>query len=249
MPHANNNGVRIYYKVEGDGPPLVLLHPVLSSHKVWYANGYVDALKSSHKIILPDIRGHGDSDKPHEPQAYTQQIRAMDIVAVLDNMGIDKAHFLGYSTGGFIGFAVAKYAQDRLKSLMIGAAHPYTLTSKSFAHLNPADTEAFFVAFEGLIGQAVSPQMKATLLQNDLRAIAASLKQGFASTEDGLAAINVPSLIFVGDKDMMYADVAKCAGSIASATFMPMQGLGHYDTLKRSDLMLPHIKAFLKGVK
>ncbi|MCY4577785.1 MAG: alpha/beta fold hydrolase, partial [Chloroflexi bacterium] len=62
MPHADNNGVRIHYHVEGEGAPLVLQHGLTSSILRWYEFGFVDALKSDYKLLLIDARGHGDSD-------------------------------------------------------------------------------------------------------------------------------------------------------------------------------------------
>ena len=61
MPHANNQGVRIHYEVEGDGPPFVLLHGGLSNLEVWYEIGYVESLKKDYKLILIDARGYGAS--------------------------------------------------------------------------------------------------------------------------------------------------------------------------------------------
>ena len=101
MPYATNQGVRIYYHVEGDGPPLVLLHGMTSnSAHMWGETGYIDALKPDHRLILIDARGHGASDKPHDRSAYTWPIPVQDVVAVLDHLAIDQAHVMGYSSGG-----------------------------------------------------------------------------------------------------------------------------------------------------
>ncbi len=69
MPYADNEGVRIFYEVVGDGPPLVLQHGMMMSLRRWSMAGYVDALKSKYRLILIDARGHGQSDKPHDPAA------------------------------------------------------------------------------------------------------------------------------------------------------------------------------------
>lgn len=71
MPHANHRGVRNHYQVEGEGPPLVLQHGFTHSLRRWYLHGYVEALREDHRLILVDARGHGSSDKPHDPSAYT----------------------------------------------------------------------------------------------------------------------------------------------------------------------------------
>jgi len=68
MPYADNQGVRIHYRVEGEGPPLVLQHGMIQSIEDWYERGYVGALTAAgFRLILADARGLGRSDKPHDP--------------------------------------------------------------------------------------------------------------------------------------------------------------------------------------
>src|SRR5215831_14546262 len=125
MPYIDNDGVRIHYQVEGEGPPLVLQHGFSESVVDWYEAGYVDALRSDYRLVLIDARGHGASDKPHDPDAYELERRVADVVAVLDGLAIEKAVFWGYSMGGWIGFGAAKYARQRIRALVIGGQHPY----------------------------------------------------------------------------------------------------------------------------
>ena len=80
-------------------------HGLTSSILRWYEFGFVDALKDDYRLVLIDARGHGDSDKPHDAAAYDQKLMASDVIAVLDAEGIDRAHYMGYSMGGSIGFA------------------------------------------------------------------------------------------------------------------------------------------------
>ena len=103
MPYVDSNGVRIHYHVQGCGPELVLQHGFTSSLQNWGAYGYVDALKGAYRLILIDARGHGDSDKPHNVDQYELSLRVGDVTSVLDDLGVGKAHYLGYSMGGRIG--------------------------------------------------------------------------------------------------------------------------------------------------
>ena len=105
MPYANNDGVRIHYKIEGEGPTLILQHGYTMNLERWYQVGYVDALKSHYQLILIDLRGHGASDKPHDRAAYTWPVEVMDVLAVIDDLNISQTMFWGYSRGGGIGFA------------------------------------------------------------------------------------------------------------------------------------------------
>jgi pimeloyl-ACP methyl ester carboxylesterase len=126
MPYAVNQGVRIHYQVEGDGQPLVIQHGFTDSAETWYEVGYVDGLKPQYRLILIDARGHGASDKPHEPDAYDRERVVADITTVLDDLAIPRAHYFGYSMGARIGFAIAKYAPERVRSLIIGGGSPYS---------------------------------------------------------------------------------------------------------------------------
>ena len=86
MPYADNNGVRIHYHVGGEGPPLVLHHGLAGDLETWRAFGYVDSLNTDYLLILMDARGHGASDKPHDPEAYAMEHRVGDVVTVLDDL-------------------------------------------------------------------------------------------------------------------------------------------------------------------
>jgi pimeloyl-ACP methyl ester carboxylesterase len=127
MRFAHNQGVRVHYEVEGKGSPLVLQRGFSDSLQTWYELGYVDGLKSDYQLILVDARGHGASDKPHEPEAYKPESNAADVVAVLTDLGISRAHFFGYSLGGWIAFAMAQYAPEHVHALIIGGANPHQI--------------------------------------------------------------------------------------------------------------------------
>jgi pimeloyl-ACP methyl ester carboxylesterase len=88
MPYSVNQGVRIHYQIEGDGQPLVLQHGFTDSLEAWYELGYVEGLKTDYRLILIDARGHGASDKPHEPDAYERDRNVADITTVLDDLEI-----------------------------------------------------------------------------------------------------------------------------------------------------------------
>ncbi len=186
MPYADNQGVRIHYKVEGEGPPLVLQHGFTSSLKRWYFHGYVDALKSDYQLVLIDARGHGGSDKPHDPAAYNVSLMAGDVVAVLDALHLDKTRFWGYSMGGWIGYGVAKYAPERVHAFIIGGMHPYGRQLPPSSRLDGRDPEAFLNALFGRLGvdqTAMPPEIRDEILANDFQALAAA-QQDFPSLEE-----------------------------------------------------------------
>src|SRR5688572_19971027 len=99
MPYALNQGVRINYEVEGDGPALLLLHGTTHCMEDWREAGYVDALKGYRQLVILDLRGHGKSDKPHDAAAYDWPVVVNDATSVLDDRGISSADVFGYSGG------------------------------------------------------------------------------------------------------------------------------------------------------
>lgn len=110
MPFVKNQDIRIFYEVIGQGQPLVLLHGFAGNSKDWKRNGYVKKLSDDYQLILIDERGHGLSDKPHDPAAYETKKRASDIVAVLEDLNLKKSHVWGYSMGGEVCFGLGKAA-------------------------------------------------------------------------------------------------------------------------------------------
>lgn len=260
MPYADNQGVRIHYEVEGNGPGLVLLHGLGSDLESWRDSGYVERLKKDYQLILIDARGHGLSDKPHDPEAYKLRILVNDVVGTLDDLGVDKAHFMGYSMGGWIGFGIAEYVCERFQSLIIGGANPYVkpgepnLLLESLIKVQkmtePARSEFLSAWYEKTLGPRLTPQLRVKLMANDLEAQIAltSTEDWMRSLECVLPTISIPCLFFVGEADPNYFDAKRCADSIPRATFISFPNLGHIETRYRSDLVLPYIIRFLGRV-
>ena len=84
--YADVNGVKIYYEIHGEGEPLVLLHGFTMSHDMW--EGWIEDLSKDYRLILPDLRGHGNSTNPSNE--FTHKESAKDIYALLDILNIDK---------------------------------------------------------------------------------------------------------------------------------------------------------------
>ena len=97
----DSNGVRIRYIDRGKGEPVVLLHGNGGSLQGWIDAGIVANLDRDYRVIAFDARGHGKSGKPHDVSAYGQQM-GLDSIRLLDQLGIARAHFVGYSMGASI---------------------------------------------------------------------------------------------------------------------------------------------------
>ncbi|MGB8363156.1 MAG: alpha/beta fold hydrolase [Rhizomicrobium sp.] len=115
------DGVRIAYETMGNGEAVVLVHGFASSRvQNWKDTGWYETLTGAgYRVIALDCRGHGDSDKPHDPAAYDYGIMAEDIVAVMDAADAGRAFLMGYSMGGFIGMHVLMDHPDLLRKVVI----------------------------------------------------------------------------------------------------------------------------------
>lgn len=120
VPHANVNGIELYYEDRGAGRPLVLVHGLGTSSADWQYQ--YPALESRYRVIAPDQRGFGRSTRP--PGPYSIEGYAADLCALLDYLEIDRAHFCGISMGGAVSFQLAVDDPQRVRSLAIINSQP-----------------------------------------------------------------------------------------------------------------------------
>jgi pimeloyl-ACP methyl ester carboxylesterase len=246
MPYANNNGVRIHYQMEGDGPPLVLQHGFSDSLESWYELGYVDGLKKWYRLILVDARGHGASDKPHDFTAYARDLMVADIVAVLRELSLSSAHYFGYSMGGRIGFGMAQYAPEWVSSLILGGAggDGQSRIGDGFRiGLKKGGAEGI----PALWGAPLPPSLNARLIRNDVEALDACRtdNQGFAAV---LPTMTMPCLVYAGSADQSYSVVEATVAEMPNVTFFTLPGLGHAEGFLHSELVLPRVLEFLNSL-
>lgn len=132
----DSDGVKIRYVTEGKGVPVVLIHGWMGDAGTWgrVEKGEVK-LKAADgfRVIALDCRGHGKSDKPHDPAKYGPAM-ADDVVRLLDHLKIDKAHLLGYSSGAFIAGRVVATHPDRVLGVVYGGQAPVVA-----GHVKPTD--------------------------------------------------------------------------------------------------------------
>jgi pimeloyl-ACP methyl ester carboxylesterase len=255
MPYADSNGVKIHYHVEGDGPAIILQHGFSGSLHDWESAGYVDALKADYTLILADTRGHGKSDKPHDVESYDMKLKSDDNLAVLDDLGIDKAHYMGYSLGGRTGYGVAKYAPERFHSIIIGGMHPYGSAGGNASVDERIEglkkgMEFVVTSREEANGKPMPPDRRAQMLENDPQALIASSIElrDFQGIEDVLPSMTMPCLLFVGEDDFLYEGVTRCVKDMPNVKMVSFPDHDHGRAFQNSNVTLPHITKFLKGV-
>lgn len=246
MPYTVNNGVHIYYEVIGTGPPVLLYHGLTGSHKHWHDNGFVESLKQDYTLILLDARGHGMSDKPHNHEDYTWEIRVKDVESVLDCLNIKKTHYIGYSSGGWVGFSMAKYASDRLYSLIIGGSHPYPDKDRVLRKIDGSDPDILIEALESISGQSFGRKIRESFADIDTVAIAAHLGRGFPDAI--VPHLTMPCLFYAGEKDIRYNQIRDSVKELPDAQFVGVPGMGHHDIYIHGKRVIPYVKEFLKSL-
>jgi pimeloyl-ACP methyl ester carboxylesterase len=264
MPFVENQGVKIHYEIEGRGSPVVLMHGFMADAKTWYALGFAKELSKDYELILVDARGHGASDKPHALEAYDLRLMVGDLVSILDDQGISKASFFGYSMGGRIGFRIPLYAPNRFNALILGgAAYPLrgdedvkdeilagiSLALNRAIRESPDNPMAAYVALvEKTSGQPLDPDARTLFLSEDAVALQAAIQAHRLAVspraEEALPRFTMPCLVFVGEADPRYLVARECASHMPNASFVSLPGLNHLEALD-SDIMLPHVKKFL----
>lgn len=124
MPTFTHDGLTLAYIDEGEkgAPAVLLVHGFASSMRVnWIEPGWVQTLTGAgFRVVAFDHRGHGDSDKPQDPEAYTPQKMVSDCFALLDHLEIGSAVFFGYSMGARVSAFAALAAPERVERLVIG---------------------------------------------------------------------------------------------------------------------------------
>lgn len=258
MPFAQNpnDGLRVYFEDDGgDGPPVVVLNGLgdpIAASRAW---GVTRALAETHRLILIDHRGHGASDKPHDAAAYSMPLRVADLVAVLDELGIERAHWIGASWGARLLFGLAEHAPERALTLTMGGQSPFAFNPRSMGV--EMVTRAFsggrsmddFVAALGGLGD-VDEETRHWTMENDFDALAAAwacaMAEGAVVTD--LSKLRVPCLIYAGTEDVdFFEDAKRAASEIPGARFVPLTSLNHLEAHANVSDILPFIRAVIDG--
>ena len=258
MDFATNplDGVRISYRRTGTGPAIVLVHGTALSQVIWRGFGYLRDLAADHTVITLDLRGHGRSDLPHDEWSYSMDLFVADVVAVLDRLEVDRAHYLGYSLGARVGFSMADAHPERVVSLISAAGAPGNSLGAfdrlffpgCIDILETAGLKGFLDRWQDHTGSPIDPPTRAALAANDATALAAYMRRAERDTgvPDGrLATLEVPILMLVGSMDDERLAAAEHVQAVApQASLKVIPGAGHADLLRHPEV-LPLIRAFL----
>ena len=227
---AASRGFTIHYTVEGDGPPLMLVAPTMSAARDWDDLGYVRALSGEWRVINVDPLGHGDSDLPHDADAYDPAGVAADLIAVMDAEDVNRATVWGYSRGGWLTCKLASRYSERVERIVVGgyAMHAHEeeagrLLVPLAGFLRHGDWAALWQAF-GETDTALKQMIEDS---NDALALAAAIEGSMRPTRFiDPASIHCPAMYYVGSKDWILPHVRADADAL-DATVDVITGQTH----------------------
>ena len=230
MAYLTRGGVRLYHEEHGHGPAILLTHGFGASTGMWRPQ--VDALRATHRLLLWDMRGHGESDSPEDQALYSHAHTVEDMRALLDAAAVDRAVIAGHSLGGFMSLAFHARYPERTRALILQGCGPGYRRPEPRAEWNArAERRAQTLETQGLAALGggsevrISRQKSAAGLARAARGI---LAQADAVVIDSLPTVRVPTLIVVGDGDTAYLDGCRyMAAKIPGAVHVVVPGAGH----------------------
>src|SRR5262245_38419816 len=253
MSHARLNGIEIDYEVTGSGHPVLLSHGYSATRRMWDAQ---HRAFSDHQIISWSMRGHGQTESPADPAKYSADLTVADMESLLRHLRIDRAVIGGLSLGGYVSLAFYLAHPQMVRALVICDSGPGYRNAEAREGWNQRARErADELERRGLdalsgrsreMREAMGEHRSAQGLAHAARGM---LAQDGPRVIDGLAGINVPTLVIVGDQDKAF--LAPCeymAKKIPGARLEVIAGAGHSSNLDQPDAFNRVLREFLNGL-
>lgn len=202
---------RLFYREEGDGPLIIMLHGLLMDGQCWADNGFASAFSPSFKVVCPDLIGHGFSDKVAVQDFYKREDQVEVIVKLMDELGYDKANVIGYSAGAWLAMGLLDSYPGRLTSVVLGGwdcinGIPETPLGK--------------LSFEMFIDFAreTAPELTHSLSAAGERSAECFFNELSKQYEDdgNLLTRSTPKLLWAGDSDPYYTSMLELAEKYAT---------------------------------
>jgi pimeloyl-ACP methyl ester carboxylesterase len=233
MHKFNSGGVEIAYEVAGSGEPILLIHGFASTGRVnWWDTGWVKTLMDAgRRVITFDNRGHGQSQKLHDPAAYTVPEMARDAIGLLDHLQIPRADIMGYSMGARIAAWLAVTHPEHMRRAVLGGLASRIITGVGGGEAIAAGLEAATVAD---VKESVPRAFRifAEHTKSDLKSLAACMRAGrIKMTAESLGGIAIPVLVVAGEKDDVAGSVDELVRIIPGAKGVILPGRNHMNAV------------------
>jgi pimeloyl-ACP methyl ester carboxylesterase len=263
MIRITSGDAEVVYEILGNGPPVVLLHPFPAHHELWLPAA--QALVSRYRVILPDLRGHGESGIGEGPA--TMEKHVADLARILDHAEVARAPFAGVSIGGYVLFEFWRKYRGRVTALVLcnTKAPPDTPESRAGRLQAAADvlergTEQFF---ESMVPKLIGKTTRETRPDRVESALGmmrkmspedvAQVQRGMAERPDSvptLKTISVPTLVVTGDEDILTgpAETELIHQNIPGSEMKLIPRAGHYSPWEQPEDVGRLVRQFLDSV-
>lgn len=263
MPRIPSGDAEIAYEVLGSGPPVVLLHPFPAHHNLWLPAA--EALTSRYRVILPDLRGHGESGVGEGPATMSKH--ATDLSRILDHAQVGRTAFAGVSIGGYVLFEFWRRYRTRVAALILcntkaqpDAAEGRAARLQAAADVLERGTEPFIESMlpklMGKTTHATRPdlvdgarQMMLKMSPEDI----AMVQRGMAERPDSLPTLKtiaVPTLLVTGDEDTLTGapEAELMRQNIAGSQIKVIARAGHYSVWEQPHKAGKLVRQFLDAL-
>jgi len=253
----------IVYWTLGDGSPVILLHPFPAHHEFWLP--VAEALAARYRLILPDLRGHGESSVGEGPAIMEKH--AADIVRVMDDAGVGRVPLIGVSIGGYALFEFWRRHRPRVAAFgLCNTKAPADNAEARAARLQAAEdvlergTEPFFETMVPRLLGKTTRETRPDLVEGALRMMrkmspddVAQVQRGMAERPDSvetLKTINVPTLLVTGDEDILTgaSEAELMRRHIPASQLKLIPRAGHYSPWERPEEAARILRQFLDGI-
>lgn len=254
----------IFYWVLGEGPPVVLLHPFPVHHEFWLP--IAETLASKYRLILPDVRGHGQSGIGDGPA--TMEKHAADLQAVLDDAEVGRAVMVGVSIGGYLLFEFWRRFRSRVAALALcNTKAPADDHAGRAGRLQAANdvlergTAPFFEAMTQKVLAKSTRESRPDLVDGAFRMMkemspedVAQVQRGMAERPDSVATlktINVPTLLVTGDEDALTGvkEAELMRLHIPGSEVRVIPKAGHYSAWEQPEQFARMLRQFLDSLE
>ena len=258
MATFNSAGLSLAYDditPEGGAPAgtVLMVHGFATSRaENWRRLGWYGAFeRKGYRVVAHDARGHGESDKPHDPAAYGREELVGDIVRLLDHLQLERVDLLGYSMGARLSLQTALEHPDRVGNLIVGGIGGRMLKPPTD---QPAPTMTMAEAMQAEDPESITDKtLKGFRLfadqQGEDRLALAAFTQGrggMALSPDDLRLMRPPTLVVAGSRDEMAGDPQELADAIPGAKAVTLPACDHFSAIPHA-LFKAAVFDFLEG--
>ena len=227
MPYVESNGCNYHYLIEGDGPPLFMLHGIIQSGDEFRRAGWVDTLSKLRTLILVDLPGHGKSSRPEEQAPYEIESIAAGVLAIAGKHRYARFDYFGFSLGGRVGVELAARHPEFVGKLRVAAQHARPPSDESrLPRLIGLFRSGKLQAMERGMGIRPEPGSKTV---NDPVAMERAIQAltTWRGAEDVVDKFTMPVLCVSGADDPAFDRARATAAQIPGVKWHPLEGVDH----------------------